>query len=313
MSPILPVVTRNQPPGAVGMGPRVSPEYAVVAGASEQWGSRARVPKGDPFEPSSHTGARANLVGKQRILFRPGGMEIKAACMFIRLPVVVGPRRPLLARRASGPRARFMGVRQTSSVTLPAIAFRTWLHGVRPASTSKSQRALHFHLCIAGRQAHLAGMSQMLSAMSTTTERQSHCLERDQRLGRAFERLLVRNTDRMVDRLVQRQYANVVADVNYDGKADLVSWNSTSVWVELSNASSFGSPTQWSSGSFSGSLANVSLSGPPGAYLMAVDSGSAWSERATGSAFGSVMNFSSIAFVGSVATSLGSWVNVFPS
>jgi hypothetical protein len=35
----------------------------VVAGASEQGASHARVPKGDPFEPSSHTGTRANLAG----------------------------------------------------------------------------------------------------------------------------------------------------------------------------------------------------------------------------------------------------------
>jgi hypothetical protein len=56
---------------------------------------------------------------------------------------------------------------------------------------------------------------------------------------------------------------NQVADVNGDGRADLVGWNDASAWVELSTGSGFSAPQQWAVGiPFYGS----SAWGPGGDY-----------------------------------------------
>lgn len=50
--------------------------------------------------------------------------------------------------------------------------------------------------------------------------------------------------------------ANLLGDVNGDGKADLVAWNDTSMLVRLSSGAGFGPALQWSSGSFYGTRGN---------------------------------------------------------
>jgi FG-GAP-like repeat len=97
------------------------------------------------------------------------------------------------------------------------------------------------------------------------------------------------------------------ADVNGDGKEDLVAQNADSVWVKLSTGSSFAAPTQWSSAGFYGSTANHAgdINGDGKADLVAQNGDSVWVMLSTGSSFGTPVQWSSAVFYGSTANHTG--------
>jgi FG-GAP-like repeat len=105
-------------------------------------------------------------------------------------------------------------------------------------------------------------------------------------------------------------FSTQLADVNGDGKADAVAFNgSGGVSVMLSNGSSFGAPTQWSSATFFGTASSSVLANPTQladvngdgkADAIAFDgSGGIFVMLSTGSGFGAVTQWSTSNFIGS--------------
>ncbi|GAB3841871.1 FG-GAP repeat domain-containing protein [Dactylosporangium cerinum] len=97
------------------------------------------------------------------------------------------------------------------------------------------------------------------------------------------------------------------ADVNGDGKSDLVAQNDTSTWVMLSNGTSFNAPVQWSSVAFFGEVANHAgdVNGDGKADLIAQNQTDTWVMLSTGSSFSAPVRFSNVAFFGGVANHVG--------
>ncbi|WP_203909570.1 FG-GAP-like repeat-containing protein [Rhizocola hellebori] len=100
--------------------------------------------------------------------------------------------------------------------------------------------------------------------------------------------------------------ANHLADVNGDGKADLVAQNGNAAYVMLSTGSSFGPGSQWSSAGFSGNLANHigDVNGDGKADLVAQNYNSAFVMLSTGSSFAPGTQWSSASFSGNLTNLL---------
>ena len=97
-------------------------------------------------------------------------------------------------------------------------------------------------------------------------------------------------------------------DVNGDGRSDLVAQNADSVWVKLSNGSSFGAAVQWASGAFYGATVNLAgdVNGDGRADLVAQNGTDVWAILSTGSSFSAPVQWASgTAFYGSVADHIG--------
>jgi hypothetical protein len=95
--------------------------------------------------------------------------------------------------------------------------------------------------------------------------------------------------------------------------SDLIAWNTTSVWVLPASGCNgvsgpaFGTEAEWSSSTFSGSLANVigDVNGDGLQDLVAWNSSSVPVKLSTGSSFGASATWSSGAFSGGVANLIG--------
>src|SRR5262249_28248971 len=80
------------------------------------------------------------------------------------------------------------------------------------------------------------------------------------------------------------------ADINSDGKADLIAINGLSTWVMLSTGSGFSAPQLWSSTNFQGSVTTLAgdINGDGKADLIAVDAvdgANNWAMTSTGTSF----------------------------
>jgi hypothetical protein len=104
--------------------------------------------------------------------------------------------------------------------------------------------------------------------------------------------------------VVVGQSRTLAADVNGDGRADLVAVNDTSAWVMLSTGSSFSAPADWHEGAFYGSRATLAcdVNGDGRADLVAVNDSSVWVMLSTGSGFSGPQLWSSGTFYGSRVT-----------
>jgi hypothetical protein len=111
------------------------------------------------------------------------------------------------------------------------------------------------------------------------------------------------------------RYINIVddakspgdADVNGDGRSDLVAQNATNTWVMLSNGTSFGPSHGWSDVAFTGGVANHAgdLDGDDRADLVAQNRTDTWVMLSTGASFGSPHRWSNAPFAGRVANHIG--------
>lgn len=104
--------------------------------------------------------------------------------------------------------------------------------------------------------------------------------------------------------------ANIIGDVNGDGKDDLIAWSDNAVWVEESSGTSFGQPIQVSSGNFYGDKAELFGYSPnaqnqPVPTLFAWSGSSIWAEQWNGTGFGSAQPLFNNAFYGNVANVAG--------
>jgi hypothetical protein len=103
--------------------------------------------------------------------------------------------------------------------------------------------------------------------------------------------------------------ANLVGDVDGDGKADLIAWNAANNVVELSNGAGFGAPQGWTSGStFYGSVANLvgDVDGDGKADLIAWNTANNAVELSTGHSFGAPQGWTTNStFYGNVANVAG--------
>ncbi len=104
-------------------------------------------------------------------------------------------------------------------------------------------------------------------------------------------------------------FSTQLADVDGDVKhtADAVAFDGTSAWVMLSNGSSFGPPTQWSSTAFFGTLGSSKIANPVQlgdvngdgkADAVAFDGTHTWVMLSNGSGFGAPAAWSSTNFYG---------------
>jgi len=93
------------------------------------------------------------------------------------------------------------------------------------------------------------------------------------------------------------------ADVNGDGRSDVIAENGYSTWVMLSTGSSFAAPADWYEGTFQGSVANLvaDINGDGKADLIAENGSSTWVMLSTGSSFAGPTLWSGTTFQGSVA------------
>lgn len=96
-------------------------------------------------------------------------------------------------------------------------------------------------------------------------------------------------------------------DVNGDGKADLVAQNGDSIWVKLSTGTSFGAGSQWGTGAFSGSVANLAgdVNGDGKADLIAQNGDNVWVRTSTGYSFNAPAHWGTVPFSGDLANLLG--------
>jgi hypothetical protein len=105
--------------------------------------------------------------------------------------------------------------------------------------------------------------------------------------------------------------ANLLGDVNGDGRADLVAWSATTVWVRLSTGSGFGAQESWTPdepSTFYGSRANLidDITGDGKADLVAWNDASIWVRRSTGYSFAAPAKYEEGAtFWGSRANLIG--------
>jgi RHS repeat-associated protein len=98
--------------------------------------------------------------------------------------------------------------------------------------------------------------------------------------------------------------ATLSADVNGDGKADLIAVSDTATYVMLSTGGSFGAPQPWSTTAFYGTRATIAadVNGDGKADLIAVSDTATYVMLSTGSAFGAPQPWSTTAFYGTRAT-----------
>ena len=101
--------------------------------------------------------------------------------------------------------------------------------------------------------------------------------------------------------------ATLVADVNGDGKADLVEVYQNRTTVSLSTGSGFAKAVSWSSVPFYGTQVTLAgdVTGDGKADLVAVNGANTFVMTSTGSAFSSPIEWSSVPFYGSEATLIG--------
>ncbi|WP_326550240.1 FG-GAP-like repeat-containing protein [Micromonospora sp. NBC_01813] len=97
------------------------------------------------------------------------------------------------------------------------------------------------------------------------------------------------------------------ADVNGDGRSDLIAQNSTDTWVRLSNGAGYNAPAQWSNVAFYGSVANHvgDVNGDGRADLIAQNDYSVWVMTSTGNSFNAPTQWSAAHFGGAVADHVG--------
>jgi hypothetical protein len=98
--------------------------------------------------------------------------------------------------------------------------------------------------------------------------------------------------------------ATLMGDVNGDGRADGVSFNSGDVWVSLSTGSSFAQPTKWLSGAFFGSKGTFvsDVNGDGRADGVAINAADTWVTLSNGAGFAAPVKWLSGAFYGGKAT-----------
>jgi hypothetical protein len=97
---------------------------------------------------------------------------------------------------------------------------------------------------------------------------------------------------------------NLMADVNGDGLADAVGFNTSNIYVMLSNGSRFGAPKEWSSTDFfEGTVTTLmaDVNGDGLADAVAFDPFNIYVMLSNGSSFGAVQQWSNVAFDGTVA------------
>jgi hypothetical protein len=97
---------------------------------------------------------------------------------------------------------------------------------------------------------------------------------------------------------------NLIADVNGDGRGDLVAVNNDDIWVMLSTGTAFATPGQWSTVAVQGTAATLigDINGDRRADLVAVNDADIWVMLSTGTAFATPGRWSAVNFQGPVAS-----------
>jgi hypothetical protein len=97
------------------------------------------------------------------------------------------------------------------------------------------------------------------------------------------------------------------ADVNGDGRSDLIAQNGTDTWVMTSTGTAFNAPVQWSGVAFEGGVANHvgDVNGDGRMDLVAHNASDIWVMTSTGASFSGPVLWSTGAFQGGVANHIG--------
>jgi hypothetical protein len=101
--------------------------------------------------------------------------------------------------------------------------------------------------------------------------------------------------------------SNLAADVNGDGRTDLIAINQPNSYVMLSNGTSFNSPQEWSTESFYGTMATLAgdVNGDGKADVIAVNQNNVYVMLSSGSGFGTPQLWFDGDFYGTHTTSVG--------
>jgi hypothetical protein len=93
------------------------------------------------------------------------------------------------------------------------------------------------------------------------------------------------------------------ADVNGDGRSDLIAQNGTDTWVMTSTGTSFTAPVRWSAVAFAGGVATHigDVNGDGRSDLIAQNATDTWVMTSTGTSFTAPTRWSAVAFRGDVA------------